>query len=40
MAEEDDEDDCGITIKIDAPSPMPTRNNSTAQDAKNNETTV
>ena len=41
MAEEDDEEDCGITIKIDAPSPNVSSialNKSSKDD--NNETPV
>lgn len=39
MREEDDEEDCGITIKVDAPTPVPTTAN-TPKDEKNNETPV
>ena len=40
MAEEEDEDDCGITIKIEAPSSAPSRTDSNAQNSNHNETTV
>lgn len=40
MAEEDDEDDCGIMIRIDAPTPTPSNLPSPKQPRKDNETSV
>ena len=42
MREEDDEDDCGITIRIDAPTPIPSAVPSeiNSPDEAHNETTV
>ncbi|XP_075584892.1 na[+]-driven anion exchanger 1 isoform X3 [Dermatophagoides farinae] len=41
MREEDDEEDCGITIKVDAPTPVPTAISSPKDESSNsNETPV
>lgn len=45
MTEEDDEEDCGITIRIDAPTPIPSaapsaHNSPQEEKAKSSETSV
>lgn len=40
MREEDDEEDCGITIKVDAPTPIPSSSGSPEDQKGNSETPV
>lgn len=40
MTEVDDEEDCGITIRIDAPTPIPSNLNSPQDDSQANGSSV